>query len=330
MPLRAVALPVEQPQIRACIDGAPVPGVVALKIASVGYLAASRFEVAFALGAAGIGFFAALTAARVTLELGQGGFAASPLLTGQIDQVRIDLVQRVALLRGRDLAALLIDAELSETFSNQTASQIATTLAQRYGLTPNVTATSVPVGQYYELDHARNALGLHSRSTTAWNVLSALAQIEGFDLSVSGTVLNFGPPQVTAPVFLTPQNFIAVCFDRVLALPQAVTVTSWNSRRKAAVSEAQGSGAGTVVVRPNLTASQAAQAASAHLAALTRHALVLEGEMPGDTTLMPGMQLQIAQTGSSLDQSYTVASVLRRLHGHDGFVQSVRAYGAAG
>lgn len=305
-----------------------MPGVVALQIDSVGYFAAARFEVAFALsGTADAGYFSGLGAAQVTLEVALGGFGYVTLLTGQADQVRVDLARNIAELRGRDLSALLIDAEISETFANQTASEIANAMAERYGLTPNVSATQTPVGQYYELDHARNALGLHSRSTTAWNLLAALAQIEGFGLSVVGTELNFGPMAAGIPVAVTPQNFIALGFDRVFVLPQAVTVKSWNSRSKAAVSQSQGDGTGTVVIRPNLTAAQATSLATNHLAALASHEVMLEGEMPGDLTLMPGMQLQMAGTNSMFDQNYTVLSVTRRLRDHVGFVQAVRACG---
>jgi hypothetical protein len=326
-----VALPFEQPQVRVCIGGVPVAGVVALQVEHVGYFAVARFEIVFAMNAAaGASYFAGLAAAPLTLELALDGAGFASLLTGRIDQVRLDLLRNVAQLRGRDLGGLLIDAELSESFANQTASQIAMTLAARFGLTANVTATEVPVGQYYELDHARSALGLHSRSTTAWNLLAALAQIEGFELSVVGTVLNFRSPQPGVPMFVTPQNFISICFDRVFALPQAVTVKSWSTRNKAVVAQAQGSGTGTVLIRPNLTAAQASQIAASRLAALSCHALVLEAEMPGDLMLMPGMQLQVAGTGSALDQPYTLLSVVRTLRGDEGFLQSVRAYGATG
>ena len=303
----------------------PVAGVVAVEVESVGYFAADRFSVICAL-AGQIGYFAALGKQDVTLEVAADGVGFVPLLVGQLDHVRLDVARNEVVLAGRDLAARLIDAEIAETFANQTASEIAETLAGRHGLAANATATSTPVGQYYELDHARSALALHARSTTEWGLLVQLAQAEGFAAWVSGEVLNFGPWPQGVPMLVTPANFSALTFDVINVLPGAVTVKSWNSRNKAVVSQSQGTGAGTTLVRPNLTAAQATAAAAAQLAALGQHQVVMSATMPGDVTLRPGMTLALAGTGSALDQSYAVAGVTRRLIAARGFEQQVTAY----
>jgi hypothetical protein len=324
-----VALPVEQPQLRLSIGGVPVPGAVSIEIESVAYFAADRFRIGFAIGAAPFAttaYFAALGMQTITIEAALSGFGYVMLLTGQIDNIQIDFSVNTATLTGRDLSAGLIDTEITETFVNQTASQIATTIAARHQLAANVTDTATPVGQYYELDHARSALGLNSRVMTEWNLLVALAQAEGFVLSVVGTTLNFGPQPPNTPVFATPQNFIDLTFDIATGLPSSATVKSWNSRNKAVVSEMQGTGTGTTIIRPNLTAAQAQAIAANHLTTLGAHGTILIGKMPADVMLTPGMQLVLTGTDSPLDQTYTVKTISRTLQARSGFIQTIRAY----
>lgn len=320
-----VALPIEAPRVRLSIGGVPVSDVVALEIESVGYFSADRFSVVCALSGRA-GYFAALGKQDVTIEVAQDAGGYATLLVGQLDNARIDFGRNEVVLAGRDLAARLIDTEIAETFANQTASQIAKTLAGRHGLTPNVTPTSVPVGQYYELDHARSALAVHVRSSTEWSLLAQLAQTEGFGLWVSGEVLNFGPWPQAAPMLVSTGSFLTLVFDVVNALPMAVTVKSWNTRNKAVVSQSQGNGVGTMLVRPNLTGAQARSLAATQLAALGQHEVVMSATMPGDTILRPGMMLAMAGTNSALDRSYAVMAVTRHLNACHGFEQNMTAY----
>jgi hypothetical protein len=326
-----VALPVELPSIRVSIAGLVVPGAVSLEIETVAYFAAARFHLGFAIGAApytGLSYFAAMGSEMITIEASTGGTGFVTLMVGQIDNIQIDLLHNRAELSGRDLSARLLDAEISETFVNRTASQIAQDIAQRHQLSPNISPTTTPVGQYYEMDHARSMLGLNSRSTTDWNLLSTLAQLENFDLSVVGTTLNFTPSGTAPWVTLTPTNFISLSFDFVAALPASVTVKSWNTRRKIVVSEIQGTGISTTIIRPNLSAEQARQLAANHLATLRQHNTMLIGMMPGDLTMAPGTQLSLVGTRSLADRTYTVVHLCRTLNTGSGFLQKVRAFAA--
>ncbi len=321
-------MPLEQPQIRVSLGGVPVPGVTALQVESVGYFAASRFQVTFALGAGGydLAYFTALGQQEIIIQVALDGLGFVPILTGQIDNIRCDLAQNTVTLCGRDLACLLIDSEIAESFVNQTASQIARSLAQRFNLVPDVTPTSAKVGQYYELDHARSGLFLHSRAGTAWNLLTKLAIAEDFVLFVNGRTLYFGPLPVTQTMTVTRKNFSRLDFDIVTALPSAATVKSWNCRHKSVISQTAGIGEMTTLIRPNLSPAAAMREAQHHLAMLGRHGTILLGEMKLDLTLAPGMQIQMIGTGSPLDTVYAVATVNRRLHGKAGLVQIVNAY----
>jgi phage protein D len=317
------------------VGGAVLAGAVALELEQVGYAAADRFVLSLAMGApplGDIGYFAALGLQTVTIDAGIAAAGYVNLLTGQVDNIRIDPGRQVAVLTGRDLSARLIDAQTAETFANQTASQIATVLAARHGLTANVTATTTPVGQYYELDHAHTSLGLNSRNGSEWTLLTRLAAVEDFALSVSGTALNFGPAPGVTPVLINLQDFMEISIDTATTLPLAASVKSWNTRNKAVVTQAAGASGGSMafLIRPNLTSAQAQAAASSHLAALERHITVLRATMPGDVSLACGAQLSLTGTDSALDQIYVVESMRRSIDARRGFVQQIHACALAG
>jgi len=106
-------------------------------------------------------------------------------------------------------------------------------------------------------------------------------------------------------------------------------VKSWNIRNKTTVSASAGSGAGTTIIRPNLSAAQAQTLAMNHLATLAQHGTILIGTMPADVTLAPGKQLVLTGTDSALDQTYTIVAMSRTLQGKSGFMQTIRAFALA-
>jgi len=311
------------------VGGVIVPGAISLEVLSVSYFSAARFVIVFAIGAGpstNLGYFLSLGGQTITIDMALTGFGFVPVITGVIDNIRVEIVDNTVILTGRDLSARLIDTEILQTFSNQTSSQIAVSICERQGLTPNVTDTSTPVGQYYELEHVRNALALYGRGTTEWNLLCALAEAEGFSLSVTGTTLNFGPPSAAAVVYVSTTSFMSLVFDVLPNLPSGVTVKSWSSRNKAGITQSAGSGPGVTLVRPNLTAQLAQTLAAQHWGALTSHGVMMDATMPGDLTLQPGMKLVLSGTDSQLDQVYSMSAIRRSIDGHEGFVQQILAY----
>lgn len=322
-------MPLEGPQARVIVNGVPVAGLVAIEVHAPGGFSAARFHAKFAIGG-GIGWtleaFAALGAEPIRIELSTDGYGYAPVLSGQIENIRVDMANNIAALSGRDLTALLIDSEISESFVNQTASQIAETIALRHGLTPRVTQTMQPIGQYYQIDHARLALNAGSRATTEWNLLCRLAEAEQFNVSVSDYVLNFGPEAGASTALVDAASFIALEVDKITALPSAVSVRSWNSKSKKMQEYSTGAGVVTNLVRPNASVEQAGDYAAAYLAMTQRHGQVLLGKMPGDVALKLGDVMVLTGTNSNLDTQYQVASLTRRLNDNEGFVQIVRAY----
>lgn len=323
--------------VAVTIDGMPVAGVERLELIQCGHFEADRFRVALATGATpgGAAFFAELQTGIVTIaiDLGDIGLPGQPLLTGQIDNVALDFGAGEVVLSGRDLSARLIDAEVGQSFANQTASQLASTFAAGAGLTANVTATTTPVGQYYELAHMKTGLGMHTRHATRWDLLAGLAAFEQFSLSVVGRTLNFGPPVPAAPALVVfGRDLLSLVVDRALGLvAPAVTVISWNPKLKQSFSTtaggagAAGNAGGVTLVRPNLTQAEVDREVAARQAALVAQAVLLRASMPGELTMVPDGIFALQGTGTVLDASYVVRTIERSVDVRRGFVQRFEA-----
>jgi phage protein D len=330
---------VRQPRLRVLANGIEVPGVVEASVTSNNHFACDRFRVTLAPIPAALAATAAITL-DVQLSL-DGGASFTSMVQGNVDALDLDPIQGTLSLTGRDLAASLIEARTQQTFANQTSSEIATILAGRHGLAASVTATTTPVGRYWELEHDRLVLNAFSHATTEWDLLVTLARHEGFDVWVGGTTLYFQPPQpssapqaVLRPVATAtgPVNVISLRLERALTLAGAIAVTvkSWHSRLgTACVQTANSGGSGTplsyVYIVPNLTPDQALSLAQQRLAELTGHERVVSAEMPGELTLAPRMMLRLEGTGTDFDQNYWIDEIERHLSVEHGFTQRLRA-----
>jgi hypothetical protein len=182
-----------------------------------------------------------------------------------------------------------------------------------------------------------------------------LAQREGFDVFVEGTVLHFQPttPPNAAPFLIRWQppgpiprlNVITLRCSRsdTLAKDIQVQVRSWNSqqaraftktaraagtkRPSASGTSAFGKGVTTqnyAFVKPNLTEDQAQQVANQLAIDLSKHERVIEVSMPGDLTLTPRNLVRLEGTATSWDQTYYVDEIHRSLSFSDGFKQTLR------
>jgi hypothetical protein len=348
-----------RPLLRVLVNGVPVTGALRASIESNNHYAADRFEVSLALGAdpvANAAFWSTTGFVMLDASVGFVPFYApagmSPawtnLISGAVDTVAIDAVSQIVRLSGRDLTAAFVEARTQETFANQTASEIATTLAGRHNIAAVVTPTTTPVGRYYQLEHDRITLDQFSRATTEWNLLVWLAEREGFDVFVQGATLYFQPPAPLAPPALVlsaaasefgAANVTDLRMERSLTLAGdiAVTVKSWNSRLQSAFNQtvtstgvsslgSQGATPQTYVfVRPNLTPDEALKFAEAKLAELTLHEKVIIARMPGELTLTARSVIALAGTGTDFDQSYFIDTLEREISFDSGFIQRIRA-----
>jgi phage protein D len=326
-------------------NGTLIPGLIEIEVIRNSHFSADTFCASFALDAApprGETFWASELDITIQAQFSLDSVSFVTLFTGVVDSIAINATKRLIRVTGRDLSAQLIEARTQETFSNRTASEIASLLANRHGLSPNVVETTTPVGRYYQDEHDRVTLGQYSRSTTEWDLLVFLALQEGFDVSVTGVTLNFCPSNNMAgpPYVVTPINCIDMKLERHLTLARdiAVTVRSWNSRQKNAfvqtvtganssVSNSDGPSQPQqyIFVRPNLTADQVLKFARQRLNELTMHERTVEFVVPGDLTLTPNDRLVVIDTGTEFDQAYYIDLVERRLSWGEGFTQRVRA-----
>jgi phage protein D len=275
------------------------------------------------------------------------------------DQVAVDPVQGTITVEGRDLSYLLIESRTQEEFNNRTSSSIVTELARRHGLTPVVTATSIPVQRYYASDHTKTTHGVFHRQITEWDLCVFLAQHEDFDLFVLGRELHFQPRAATNPnpwvVRYTPSSSTAsqrlnvsslhMSRSLILAKDIQVEVRSWdskgnkpvtatshkvgfgrvsaagNSRAKGGASAAQN----FVYIFPGLTRDQAQRRAEQILKDLSEHERVIDYDEAGHFGISPRSKIRLAGTGTSWDQTYFIDHIRRTLNMSSGFRQSVRA-----
>ncbi len=334
------------PRLRVVVNGVPLANTEDATVMTSGGFTAAFFRVRAALGA-DAALWAASAAVAVDDQVSLtplGGYVS--LVQGNADTVGIDPVAGSLILEGRDYAAALIAARTSETFANRTASEIATLLAARHGLAPDVQATTTPVGRYWELEHDSLTLDAGARATTEWDLLATLAGWEGFDLWVSGSTLHFRPPDATLPpplLSVTPTagrlpDFRALRLDRALSFAGSiiVTVKSWHSRlgagtvQTASLTRDAGAAQNFVFVVPNLTPEAAQRLAQQRLAELASHELLLRAEMPGELALSPHAPFQLAGTGTLFDCLWQIEEVERRISVRHGFTQLLQARASSG
>ena len=273
------------------------------------------------------------------------------LVYGQIDTVEVYPDKGRILLLGRDLTALLIDTRTSNNWPQQTASQIVTTLANQVGLTPQVTATTTPAGNYYN-----NAYAQLAREIPMWDLICFLAQNEGYDCYVQGQTLYFGPPQNQNDPNPYAVNFgkdnqgrrwsnvFDFKLERALTLAQdlVVTVKSHNyATGQVVTATAKRSGAGATQstsakpsataqnyldLTPNLTQEQAQQRAQNMLANITQFERLASGAAEGDPTLNPHTRaIRVQGTNTTWDKLYFLDFVGHKFSVDRGYGMSFRA-----
>ncbi len=319
------------PAVAISVNGVAVGGVIEAEVASNSHLAANRFRLRLALDVSGAAIWSS-NPLQIAIQFGVNG-ASMPMILGQADFVEIDPIRGEVSVDGRDLTALFIEARTQETFQNQTASDIVTSLATRQGLVANVTPTSGPVGRNFQSQHARTTLDQHGRFTTEWDLLTRLADQEGFDIWVDQQVLNFMPPAASGTVALTPGDCVSMRLERTLSLEGtlSVAVRSWDCRGQTSISQTATLGGGVggvpdyVIVRPNVTADVAQSIAQRVLGEMAQHALCVDLELPGELTMQPRMGLALSDTGTDFDGLYVISDVERRMSFGHGFTQHVRA-----
>jgi phage protein D len=354
-----------QPRGIVKVNGVVVPGWIELEVENNAFFHADTFRCRFAISALPSDYSAAWWASQsaIFLELFIGfpadlsAFTANDLdsfIYGQVDEITYDPVGTFIEVTGRDLTSDFIDAKTYEQFLNKTSSEIATILAARHGLTPVVTATKTKAGTYYQLENRRIPL-----DRSEWDLLTWLAQEEGFSVYVKGKELHFEPQtQLDAAQYAlkwvpaaldgsqgAPEfNGIDVVFSRNLTLARdiIVFVRSWNSKQKKgftvkaqathtkkAIGKGAEQAAGSALiystVRPQLTKEKAQQVANEILAEKSASEMKITATLPGDNLLSMNVLINLAGTGTAFDQTYYPDSIARKLSVSEGYRMRVSA-----
>lgn len=340
-----------QPRPVVLVNGIKLPAkaVISADVTNASHFTADTYRLELTVGgllpAFNPAYWADSQGDQVSIGVSLNGETPEPLIIGQVDDVDWDLTGRIITLTGRDLSAGFIDTRTAEKFQNQTSSQIAQTLAARHGLSANVAATSMQAGTYYEIDHA-----VVTQDQTEWDLLTYLAEREGFDVWVSGTTLHFQPPPAATGTpylllwsepgdgtYASNATNIRLGRSQTLAGDVIVDVRSWNQKqqraftvtarrsRKGKRGRKTGHAQTYVIIRPNLTKDQAQQLAEAKAEEITRHERTLTASLPGDNALTTRAMVRLAGTGTDWDQLYYPDTVTRRLSMQEGYRMELRA-----
>lgn len=319
-------MPLEQPQARVSVGGQYIDGLLEIDIQSCSAFMAGRFLVQFSVGFfLSIDEFISFDGSSLSIEIADNSFSYKEVMKGYVENIQFDLLEKTVTLQGRDFTSILIDANLDQSFVNQSASDIAVEIAKKYGMTANVCGTSSLVGQYYQIDHTKIGLNIGSKTGTTWDLLCKIAVPEDCIVFVTNDTLNFTKINFNVHEYLYPSDFMSLDVDIISALPDAVQVKSWNSREKSVVDQSIGNGSTLKIVKPNLTIDKAYKYASSYMNLIQQQKKIITGQMPGDTSLKTMTSVMVSGTGSSLDGLYFVDSLRRRINSREGFVQFMRA-----
>jgi phage protein D len=290
------------------------------------------------------------------------GFPANPdafqrteltsFLVGYADDITVDLEGDTITLAGRDLTSKLIDFKRTIVFAsgNLIASDIVRQIAVAQGLTPVVTSTSAAVGGYYQIVKA-----LVASDVSYWDIVTRLAQIEGFRAYVKGHELHFEPrPGADADAYVIRwqpaaagvpvSNVQRLTFSRNLSLAKdlRVRVISFDAKTKKVVNQTAdrkrvynkttskavpygGAAQEYVYHIPGRTPAQAQAIAQAKLTELSQHEMNVSADLPGDALLTADTSVQVIGTGSAFDQTYFVSSITRAISFENGYRMVLQA-----
>jgi hypothetical protein len=333
-------------ELQVSMNGSPVQGLLQASIVTSNCFSSDSYSLTFAMGALplnDIAFWSTLSSAYVEISVTAAYEPiAQNLISGMIDTIHINPVQGIVAVEGRDLSSSLIDSYRQQDFVNQTASEIASTIASYHGLNPVVTATSSNVGRYYGDGYTRLSIGQFSRLRSDWDLMVQLARENEFDVFVQGSTLFFQPSTYSGglPVHIAFRDVKSIRFEQTPSVGSNATarVQSWNSQNMASYASNAASGGPDptrdsapannqpfLFSAANFTSQQVTDTAGRFTAELARLGTVLHIEMPWDIALSPRTIILIDETSSPLDTTYKIDNIERHYSTTSGSSQTIRA-----
>ncbi|MBL0386231.1 hypothetical protein JJB07_06140 [Tumebacillus sp. ITR2] len=243
------------------------------------------------------------------------------IMYGLVDSIEVKFSSsgEAVSLSGRNMVAVFLDNKINEKFPNLTSSQIAEMLAEKHGLKPRVAQTYTTVGTYANDESAE----MSNDSQAEWDLLTSLAEQEGFIVCVLDDFLYFGPLEnllhdqlAQDPMAYTwGQNVLELSITRNphAAKNLTIDVHSYNasqSQHVSASAKRDFPGADSTYQERHflagLTQEQAQQRAQALVDQLAEMELVGSVTVTGDTQLRVGTRIALYGVGQVLSDFYYI------------------------
>jgi hypothetical protein len=325
---------INYPRYRVTMNGAAMPGVEHCEIVpALAYqIGTFRIEKAFFPGDPYPFSWWASTKTKdmqIVVQVSVDGNTFTTAFTGNVDSHSYDVVSNKITIVGRDLASKLADQRTFSTLPNQTASEMATTIAQQNGLIADVTPTKRIIGRYYDADYAQTQSGDGNSASNLWDLLCKIGSGDGVVPYVFGNTLYFNP-QASSPAILSAYfnrdsrggviaNIEGMTLERHLTYARdvVVTVTSWHSKKKASASATVRTKTKDVsntaatdppsrfyVQKPNLTQAQCLALAQQLALDYSQHERSVTVQAASLLLMPPVYIVQISGTGTDYDTTY--------------------------
>ncbi len=257
----------------------------------------------------------------------------------------------VLTIRGRDYSGQLQDSQMSQQFTgnNLSASKVIPQIvAQVPQLSVDMAAASDQIEDDYNGGGGRLFL-----NRSPWDVITALADHEGYKVRVQGRTVKVQPD--TSPdtsnafeIFYIPasgagdsyqeaqSNCVTLRMSRALNIGKGIDVfvnaydTSSGrrpSRKQAKVRNSKSTKTGPTYTfnRPGMSAAQAQKHAKAKAGQIAQFEREIEFQIPGDPAIKVDRAITLTGTGTKFDQSYFPDQIDHRYSVETGYAMEVRA-----
>jgi phage protein D len=295
----------------------------------------ASFSVELPLTQVALSTFANLGQNQASINVSDGSLSAE-LISGEIDNVGFDLVNRIIGVQGRDTSAKLHEQKSAEKWPNRKPSDIVQDLAQRVGLQAQIDASILKAGRLVSNDWAKLTDGVSFAA-----VIHKMAEFEGARWFVKGSTLYFQSKdnpggtytlnyrQSSGGGYITADFLrLTVGYNVQAGKTANVTVKSWHSSKKkllehkATIQGSTGQTSYTYHI-PGLTQDHVEQYAKKKALEHTRHEYTIRAECVGDPSIDVAMSLQLTGT-QYFDQQYAIDEIHHRF-GMDGHSMEIHA-----
>lgn len=263
------------------------------------------------------------------------------MITGKIDKPEIDWLTGRVSVSGRDKTGELTEKRRSQKFQNQKSDEVVKTIAGDHGLSVSGAGGGLDfAGKIYTQDTVHLTV-----NKTDFEIISDLAEREGYRWYVQGTTLYFEPKEQdgadTYQIQFTPPgaggaigtgNLLSLRTWRNMtaARPHKVNVRSWHHEEKKLYNgKAEAGGVGAPVEHEHhhngRNDAQAEKLAKSRLANAIRHDCNVSITAPGDLAIDPRQKLQLTGTGTIYDQTYDIDTVELSMDWGKGFTMDIES-----